>query len=62
MTKRRLDGPDTVDAAIRLLAGLQADGWGAREVTYEVDYASVSPKHAKLPVAATVTVRLSPAH
>lgn len=57
---KRIDAPDTIDAAIRLLAGLQADGWGAKGVTYEVDYAAVSPKHAKMPVAATVTVQLSP--
>lgn len=59
MTKR-IDAPDTVEAVVRLLTGLQVEGWGAKHITYEVDYAAPSPKHRKVPVGATVTVRLVP--
>ena len=57
---KRLDAPDTLDGVIRFVAGLQADGWGVKDTNYEVEYASVSPKHRKMPVGATVVIRLTP--
>ncbi len=61
MAKTRIDAPDTIDAAIRLLAQLQAEGWGLVRVVHEVDYEPAGAKAREVPVAATVTVALRPA-
>lgn len=60
MTKHRLDTPDTLDAAIRILTAAQADGWGLDSVEYSVDYGQPGSKARRIPVAATITVRLRP--
>lgn len=60
MAKRRIDPPDTLDAAIRLLAGLQADGWGLLAVEHHVEYGQPGDKTRRIPVSATVTIRLAP--
>lgn len=58
---KRLDTPDTLDGVLRFVVGLQADGWGVKDTSYEVEYVAVSPKHRKVPAGATVTIRLTPA-
>lgn len=57
----RIDSEETIDSAIRLLAGLQADGWGLARIEHTVDYGQPSASHRALPVTATVTVTLRPA-
>ncbi len=59
MTKR-LDAPDTVDAAIHLLAKLQAEGWVLGNIEHAVEYGTTHKSDRKLPVAATVHIRLLP--
>ncbi len=58
MAKGRVSLEDTVDAAIHLLHKMQSEGWGMETLESEIDYAEVGK--TRLPVGATVTVRLVP--
>lgn len=60
MSKHRIDPPDTIDQAIRHLAGLQADGWQLDAITTDIDYQAPSDKHRAIPVETTITIRLHP--
>jgi len=60
VTKRRMDAPDTIDAAIHYLSKLQSEGWGLARIEHSVDYASATKKGKQLPVGATVTIELVP--
>lgn len=57
---RRLDAQDTVDIATHLLHRLQAEGWVLEEMEHEIEYVRLDPKAPRLPVRATVVVRLIP--
>ena len=57
---RRTDAADTIDPAVHFLHRLQAEGWGVASIRCEFDHAPIG-KH-RLPVEATVTVKLVPAH
>lgn len=57
----KIDAPDTIDTVFRVLAGLQADGWGLVEVNHRVEYGKAVAKGRSVPVGATVTVKLRPA-
>lgn len=56
---KRIDAEDTVDLATHFLHRLQAEGWGVASIEHQVEYQSVGAR--KLPVGATVLVRLVPA-
>jgi len=56
---KRVDAADTVDPVIHFLHRLQAEGWGVRSMTHEVDYERVG-NGARLPVEATVLIKLEP--
>ena len=58
---KRIDAADTIDAATHFLHRLQADGWGLEALACDIEYQSPRPGARKLPIAATVTVRLTPA-
>lgn len=62
MAKHRIDMPDTIDPAIHLLQTLQADGWGLETLDHTIDYQAPTKTHHRIPVAATVTVHLTPAN
>lgn len=53
--------PDTIDAAIRHLMGLQADGWGLTHLETRIDYQPIGGNAQPLPTEATITVVLRPA-
>jgi len=57
---KRMDTPDTVDAAIHFLAHLQSEGWGVRSIECHLEHVAIKPGGRKLPVEATLTVRLTP--
>lgn len=57
---KRLDGEDTVDVVTHFLHRWQAEGFGVKDVACDVEYAAVKPGARRLPVQATVTVRLVP--
>lgn len=57
---KRIDAEDTVDTAVHFLHRLQVDGWAVTAVACDIDYHALG-KH-RLPVEATVTVKLVPAH
>jgi hypothetical protein len=57
---KRIDGADTVDTATHFLHRLQAEGWVLDELEHFVEYSSPTAKGQKMPISATVTVRLSP--
>jgi hypothetical protein len=58
---KRIDPPDTLDPVIGLLHRLQTEGWALDTVEHTVDYARPGDKARRIPVAAVVTVRLTPA-
>lgn len=58
--KKHLDLPDTLDPVIGLLHRLQVEGWGLDELEHTIDYGRPGEKARRIPVAATVTVRLTP--
>jgi hypothetical protein len=58
---KRIDTADTIDPVIGLLLRLQAEGWGLETVEHSIDYGRPGDKARRIPVAATVTVRLTPA-
>jgi hypothetical protein len=45
---------------MHLLSKLQAEGWGIASVEHSVDYARITPKGPKLPIGATLVVKLTP--
>ncbi len=57
---KRIDGEDTVDNSTHRLHRLQADGWAVREEHLEFEYAELKPGGARVPIGATLTVRLIP--
>lgn len=57
---KRLDAEDTVDSVTHFLHRLQADGWGIESMEHHIDYVAPKPGGRKLPVAASVTVTLTP--
>lgn len=57
---KRLDAEDTVESALVFLRSLQADGWGVSTLDHRVEYAPVKAGSKKLPIGATVTIRLVP--
>ncbi len=57
---KRLDAEDTAESAVHFLQKLVAEGWGIADLHWEVDYGRSSAKGKRVPVAATVTVRLKP--
>lgn len=57
---KRLDAEDTVDSAIGFLRTLQSEGWGLRSLEHHIEYVAIKTGSRKLPVEATVTVRLVP--
>lgn len=61
MAPKRLDAEDTVDSALVFLRALQAEGWGVASLDHRVEHAVVKAGGRKLPVSATVTIRLVPA-
>jgi hypothetical protein len=46
---------------IHFLSRLQSEGWGVAQMTHEVIYGTPGKSGPKLPIEATVTVRLVPA-
>lgn len=58
---KRIDSSDTIDEATHYLHRLQSAGWGLQSIEHEIEYGSASPKSPKLPIRATVTIRLIPA-
>jgi hypothetical protein len=59
--KRRLEAEDTVDPALRLLMGLQADGWGVTNIEVDIEHARETHKARRRPIETTVTIKLRPA-
>ena len=55
---KRLDAESTVDNAVHFLHRLQAEGWCVADIRCEFDHAPLG-KH-RIPVEATVTVKLIP--
>ena len=60
--KGRLDCPDTVESAVHFLMKLAADGWGIKSVEYEIEHGKVAKSANRLPVEATLKIRLIPAN
>jgi hypothetical protein len=58
--KNRMDMPDTVDQAIHFLQKLQAEGWGLKKVEFDIDYGKAHHKGVKMPVSATLEIKLLP--
>jgi hypothetical protein len=58
---KRLDAGDTIDVATHFLHRLQAEGWGVLDLEHHIEYVPTRPGGRKLPVEATVTIRLTPA-
>lgn len=58
---KRLSAEETVDPVIHFLSRLQSEGWGVAQMTHEVIYGTPGKSGLKLPIEATVTVRLVPA-
>lgn len=56
---KRIDFSDTIDEAVHFLHRLQAEGWGVASIQCEFDHSPLG-KH-RIPVEATVTVKLIPA-
>lgn len=57
----RIDPPDTIDTAIRLLGNFQAEGWQLASMTTDIDYRQAGHNQRSLPVEAFIVVRLQPA-
>lgn len=57
---KRLDAEQTVDSALVFIRSLQAEGWGIAHLEHHIEYASLKPGSKKLPVGATVAIRLVP--
>ena len=57
---KRMDGPDTVDLAIHWLTKLQSEGWALADLEHHIDHVPVGKGGRKLPVKATLTIRLVP--
>lgn len=58
--KSRIDTPDTVEMALHQLVKLQSEGWGTRRVEFEIDYGKPGKNAHRLPIGATLTIRLIP--
>lgn len=58
---KRIEPSDTVDTAIHFLHRLAADGWAVQSIVCGIDSQAPSAKGVKVPIEATVTVRLIPA-
>lgn len=57
---RRVDAEDTIDVVTRFFLHWQAEGFGVSDVECHVEYEAPKPGARKLPIEATVTVRLIP--
>lgn len=57
---KRIDAEDTVDVATHFLMKLQSEGWGVADIEHHVEYGTVKSGSKRLPVGATVLVRLVP--
>jgi len=57
---KRLDAEQTVDSALVFIRSLQAEGWGVAHMEHHVEYASLKSGSKRLPIGATVTIRLTP--
>jgi|GEM_PF-2150648 hypothetical protein len=63
---KRIDPEDTIDSVIFGIVKLQKEGWALSGLSLEIQYqepqpAGQKPKKHKLPVEATMVVRLRPA-
>lgn len=59
---KRIDPEDTIDTAHHFLYRLAAEGWGVQSVKCDIDYEKPGRKARRLPVEATVVVKLRPTH
>lgn len=57
---KRMDPQDTIDTATHFLHRLQAEGWALSDLEHSIEYAGVSPKGVRLPVSASVSIKLIP--
>jgi hypothetical protein len=55
-----MEGEDTIDVATHFLHRLQADGWGLAGIEHHIEYVAPKPGARKLPIEATVLIRLTP--
>lgn len=57
---KRVDAQDTIDIVTGFLHRCQAEGWCLEGFEHEIDYYAKHEKDPKLPIGATVTIRLVP--
>ncbi len=58
---KRVDPEDTIDSVVFGIVKLQKEGWALSGMDLEIEYESPEKgKKRRLPVAATMTVRLRP--
>lgn len=57
---KRIDAADTVELALHWLTKLQAEGWALAELEHHIDHVPTGKGGRKLPVQATLTIRLTP--
>lgn len=55
-----MDCPDTVESAVHFLMKLAADGWGIKSVEYEIEHGKATKNATRMPVGATLKIRLIP--
>lgn len=55
-----MDSPDTVESAVHFLMKLAAEGWGVKGVKWSIEHGKPSKNGRRLPVGATLEVRLIP--